>query len=181
MKMQAYHQQSWSKWRKCFVLRKDLYSHTILFLSQPFHAPKTRLHKKKVECNYNNILALHQSTVTCTGTWSCIGRGRCRTVHCPCSCMRDQGRGCKTVRHFYCRYFNSAIHKVRTHLVEYVDRVVALFCWIGRGRIQKNASRGQRSMFTKHLCEKGKRLTISHKVMHLMRCNENYHTQTYIR
>jgi len=123
--MQAYHQQSWSKWRKCFVLRKDLYSHTILFLSQPFHAPKSRLHTKKVECNYNNILALHQSTVTCTGTWSCIGWGRCRTGHSPYSCMRDQGRGCKTVRHFYCRYFNSPIHIMRTHLVEFVDRVVA--------------------------------------------------------
>ena len=45
--------------------------------------PSTHLqpdYTKKVQCNYNNIIAFHQSTVTCTGTWSCIGWARCWTL-----------------------------------------------------------------------------------------------------
>jgi hypothetical protein len=39
-----------------------------------------------------------------------------------------------------------------------------------RGRIQKNASRGQHILFTRHLCAKGKHLTIGHNFIPLYSC-----------
>lgn len=164
MKMQPYYHRSWLEWRKCLMLRKDFYPHST-------GAPP-RLQREKAQCNYNNIIAFHQSTVTHTATWICrLEMHRLRQAtglsyfNSCTTCAGGEGRRCKTeyslVRHFYCQYFKSSVvfpaRIVRTHAGVSAHRVVVLpwLDWTDRGRIQKNISRGQHMMFTKHLCRLG--------------------------
>lgn len=72
---------------------------------KPLHAPKTRLHKKK----YTVIITILQLFINQRSYAQALGVASVEADagHSPYSCMRDQGWGCKTVRHFYCRYFKS--------------------------------------------------------------------------
>ena len=122
--------------------------------------------KKKVQCNYNNIIAFHQSTVTCTGTSSCIGWGRCRPDTLPTAAWGTQGWGMQNCSTFLLPIFQESY----TYCAHASCRICGprgrfSLCWRDRGRIQKNESRGQHIMFSKYLCGKGKHLIISHKFM----------------
>lgn len=156
----------------------------------PFRSPpnsSTHLkpdYTKKVQCNYNNIIGFHQSTVTCTGTWSCIGWGRCRPDTLPTAAWETRDGDAKLFDIFTAD-ISRVLYILCARILSNLWTAWSLsLCWRDRGRIQKIASRGQHIMLTKHLCGKEKtpyNRSQIYATVQIKSCNENYHKQTYIR